>query len=444
MIYINRNLGIISVDFKLYIFLVLFFSLINPSLILLYSLFQYSILPKLLILKNILLFSMAFIFLTLISFALKIKVISKSNLFLGIFYILILNIYLLLSFFGNYFHSGTLIYYIKFITIGISLTILTSLYIQKFEIFNFLRVYRLIGWIIVSFGLLEYSLPIETIWSDIIKIQSFMGDTEVDPWASVPLGQSGRFYSWDLFIILGDKLRRLVSIYADPTLTANVLVLLLNIFLFLPNKKFKDKLLLVFIVLSGFFTLSKFFILSFLTSIFFYFTRLMIRNIIIYTLIGALIISIVLINIFDYIPSSAHIEGLISAFTDFQLFGRGLGQAGNYATFSNIKPIGGESSIGSILAQIGIFSFLLIYQLNNLLNLITLNYKKIKKINIENKNILLFILEVAYVTILEFFIGLLFSESTISGTTVIITFISILPILGTIIIWINAKINKEV
>lgn len=449
MIYIDRNSGTISINSKLYILLVLFFILNNPALILLNGLFQYPLLPKLLILKNILFFLIVLIFLISVSFALKIKVISKSNLFLGIFYILILNIYLLLSFFGNYLNVATLIYYIKFMVLGISLTILTSLYIRKFETFNFLRVYRLTGWIIVSFGLLEYILPVETIWGKIIKIQSFMENTETDPWASIPLSESGRFYSWDLYIILGEKLRRLVSIYADPTLTANVLVLLLNIFLLLPKKKIKDKILIVLIILCGFLTLSKFFVLSLLTSILFYFTEVMIRNIIIYLLIGNVIISILLINIFPYIPSVAHIQGLISAFTNFQPFGRGLGQAGNYAIFSHIEhTVGGESSIGSMLAQIGIFSFLLIFQINNLLNLIVSNYKKInfKKINIKNKNVFIlesFILKVAYITILEFFIEMSFSESSISITTMIITFISILPILNTTINWIKAKKNEK-
>lgn len=429
MIYLSRKSNLFKLSFRFYQFLIIIVSLTNFTLILLNALVQNPIFSKLLVIKDLFLFLLISLLLVSLFKNNRLKLLSKSLFLLSVLIIIILTIYFIVSLCNIGISPAALIYYRKFLLLSVLIAFISPIYIENFDVIRYVRTYKILAYLIVIFGILEYSLPPDSFLENFLHINSFFSNTNLDPWANVPIFENGRFYSWDLSLLIGKPVRRLISIYADPTITSAILTLLLNIFLFLPIKKLSDKLLLLLIITCGMLTMSKFFVLSLLLSILYYYLKFRIRNIALYVFTLAAIVDILIYKsaIFNKIPSNEHLSGYLNALSNFSLLGRGLGMAGNYAILANGKTsIGGESSFGSLMGQIGIFSSIFIFLINQLLNIIETQYKVNRLIWKR------YLLNVIYITILEFFIGLMYSESLISVTVMDFIFLSTLPVLNTI------------
>lgn len=213
----------------------------------------------------------------------------------------------------------------------------------------------------VIFGILECLAFSSTFWYD-LGINTYLSSKGMDAYASGLNGLPGNFYTYDYYLFIGTSLRRMVSFIADPTLLGQFLVLPICILLFTDVMCGKKRILYILLLTFGLIlTLSKGGLFS--LAIAFMYKLLKNNNKIFGILLAVvtIIFTIFILNnatMFSSIPD--HINGLV---TNFKLMisnplGLGLGKAGNFSRIYSINDdtAVGESFIGLILGQMGIFT----------------------------------------------------------------------------------------
>lgn len=390
-------------------------------LLILFSISYISYIPKLLFVKDFMLLIIIAILTVLIAYAGKIKIFSfnKKNYILLITFLIIVTLYFFIT--QSSFDSK-LIYFRKFLYFILMFILFSLLPITYIEVQKFLNHSVIVFYISFVFGALEYMFPVEEVWGNFFMLPKFWDATGLDPWANIPLDQSGRFYTYDLYFLIGEKIRRVVSIFLDPTLYSAFLYFILPYAIFKPRKKTTDYFLIFCIILMGMLTVSKAFLLSLFINLFFFIVNINPAYLII-SLITLILLFVVSNSLweFDYLihGSFAHISGLITGLNvilkEGVIFGLGLGNAGNY---SNLTNIGGESGFGSLISQLGLFGFLFVFFIYSTLEALHRLYKLTKH----------WVYKAGFVSLFSWFMVFLFSESSlgITGNSLIFVLIGML------------------
>lgn len=201
------------------------------------------------------------------------------------------------------------------------------------------------------FGVIERFILGDIFWLK-LNISNLFKTKGFNSWIMSNL--PGNYYSYDLYHILGIRIRRLVGIMTDPLLTSHYLALCLVLMIF-RTKRFslKDKLIFGTMMVACILTLSKGAILIILFGVL---VKVYIKNkdlgrllLIVGICTLAIIIST---NIFSTV--SIHLKGITSIIQYSSLIGYGIGTAGNMAGLSGTKTLSGESYMGMLIIQIGI------------------------------------------------------------------------------------------
>lgn len=224
-----------------------------------------------------------------------------------------------------------------------------------------LRLVVATGLFVAAFGVIEYTLPI-ALWNDVLRVVDYFSANPLDPFGSLPIEESGRFFSWDLAGIAGGPLRRAVSTYLEPTtLAASLMCTVGLIAAFSPARGRTRKLVVV--IACGLLTLSKAFLLFLLIAACYFTLRLPpARRLFSLTLVGG---ALALLALAAGLTEGkfAHVEGLATALLHVAIespLGEGLANAGNYAAEGGELEVGAESGLGNMLAQIGLCSFIFV------------------------------------------------------------------------------------
>jgi hypothetical protein len=208
-------------------------------------------------------------------------------------------------------------------------------------------------------------------------VTDYLAANPFDPWGALPFENSGRFFSWDLELLLGTRVRRLVSTYIEPTTLAPALALGLLLGMAVRERRrygqdvgmsFSVPLWAVIATLiAGYLTVSKGFAL---------FTLLLLSWRVLgipsprHVFLMAAFLTAGAIVLFESGYSEgafSHAAGLATGWqylADGNLWGEGLGAAGNY-TDSDLD-VGTESGLGNGIAQIGLAAFLPIFWIRSI------------------------------------------------------------------------------
>lgn len=217
-----------------------------------------------------------------------------------------------------------------------------------------------LGIIICVFGMIEVILLNDNFWVD-MGIGKYMELKGFDQW--VYNGLPGNYYTADFINITGSMYRRMVSTFTDPLLLSHFLALCLVILIFyrdlIKNKLQKNIIIIIMsICLIG--TLSKgALVILAVAALIKYYNKNKYIFIALLIISSVALIFIIKTNLFYTV--SQHSNGLIENFKNASLFGNGLGSTGNFAIIysDTSADIGaGESYIGTLLGQIGIFGLI--------------------------------------------------------------------------------------
>lgn len=234
---------------------------------------------------------------------------------------------------------------------------------SEWSFFQFLKPILMFLWL---FGITEYFLP-DAFWNDFVGISGYWNSLSLDPFATATIGESGRFYSWDLYTILG-VVRRMVSLYFEPTTLAAFFVACLCFsFIGGPRERFWTWM----IVALGFLTISKFFAMSVPLALAVIALRDRLRKqMFIYFVAACIMIGVGVVALNIESGALTHLKGLSSLgqiVVQKKWFGLGLGAGGNYADADlETADIGTESGFGNIAAQLGLMALIYIFLLNTL------------------------------------------------------------------------------
>jgi hypothetical protein len=347
----------------------------------------------------------------------KIKVISLKTLTYSLINFFIISIYFILS----DRNTPSFVYFYQYASVILPIIAFSIVKVKSFNFEKYLLFFRIFAWIIVLFGLLEFLMPLEIFWGHIFKINDFWA-AKGDFWSSVPLEQQGRFFSYELSWLFGEKIRRLTSIYADPTRTGPIISLLFNMFYFLPSKYklISDRILLVLLFMVGILTFSKFFYITVLIVFVFELIKVdkvAFKNFLILVWLFLIAISFILFYILDYFTKMylaagfIHLIGFYDAILHFNFWGYGLGHGGNFGKIYGLSnSYGAESSIGALISQLGISSVFFILLLNSIANL-SIRYLKFKTIH----SLKFYFSKFVFISLIQYIVGFTFSESFLSS-----------------------------
>lgn len=265
------------------------------------------------------------------------------------------------------------------------------LFVKKERADEFLKFFVKVSVMACIFGFLERFILGDSFWVN-IGIVEYMHSKGMGSWAYAAGGLPGNFYTFDFVTFIGTSLRRMVSFVADPTLFGQYLVFPLAILVF-TNLFSRKKTVFYFLILiiSLLLTLSKGGMLSFAVVVLFKVFRSKYRPLgfVLMSLLGAALV-VILSNAEKFSSLPSHLKGLTHNFTVIadDPFGLGLGMAGNFANLyanGNSGEIGaGESFIGMIVGQLGIFSILIFLFFIILVNFFRKN--RIKDVYIRNSS----------------------------------------------------------
>ena len=214
---------------------------------------------------------------------------------------------------------------------------------------------------LIFFGLIELSFG-DSVWNYFNILEYWNANpTGVERFDN--LRHSGHMYSSDLIYITGEKVRRMVSVFLEPTHFAAFLLTIFNIQLIIFRKYFSSILIFIFGVL----TFSKFFVIGAILSI-----GVFLKGRASLTLHMMLFIVVAAISIFTYAYvglAFGFLSHLIGFATGLELlldypFGIGVGVGGNRGQegwSSESGSFGGESGLGNIFSQVGIIGFVHLY-----------------------------------------------------------------------------------
>lgn len=224
-------------------------------------------------------------------------------------------------------------------------------YLNKKELYDYMKFIVQIGIFLVIFGIFEEFIVGDRLWIS-LNIEKYMQMKGFSAWVysnHLP----GNFYSADLVSLYG-MLRRMVSIMADPLLTGLYLALCVVILLYQNVfKKIEYYIIsLTVLTLGVILTLSKGAILVIAIA---YIYKIWRKNKLFAStciLMGCMVMVYMIINNKLY-TLSQHMSGLLSSLSS--ITGSGLGTAGNYALiYGKISSKVGETYLGALLVQMGI------------------------------------------------------------------------------------------
>lgn len=228
--------------------------------------------------------------------------------------------------------------------------------------------------LIIILAFLEYILatPSELLLNT-IGFSSFVKMKGFDKWMSSS-GVLASFYSWDLMALTGSSVRRMAGLnFIDPVVLGQFMAFP-ALYFFASKRYFLFTLSISVIVLS----ISKGGALAFVLGVVlltinsqklkrYYFLKRLIYIIVLTSAVLTIYSALTIQSV------SNHVGGLVSGLTTMfsSPIGLGLGNAGNYSELYLDSGSGiGESFFGSLIAQIGIFTFsiyaLCLYTLNKI------------------------------------------------------------------------------
>jgi hypothetical protein len=230
--------------------------------------------------------------------------------------------------------------------------------------------------VLLAFGVVEYFLP-DAFWNNVVGITSYWDALSVDPFSTRTIGETGRFYSWDLLALFG-AVRRMVSFYFEPTTLAAFFVACLC-FGLVGGRRDRPWTLLV--AGLGMLTVSKFFALSVPLAVLTFALRDRLQKQLFLGFILACIAASTAVMLLDIDAGAlAHLKGissLIQIVMQDKWLGLGLGAGGNYADSElESADIGAESGFGNIAAQLGLMSLVYVFLLNSLYTGLLARYRR--------------------------------------------------------------------
>ena len=238
-------------------------------------------------------------------------------------------------------------------------------YHLKFSINYFYQLLKIIIVFLLLFGFLEMLLN-KIIWLNFFNLPLYWSNITQESYA-YEYENSARLYTPDFLIFTGERYRRMISFFLEPSMLGTFYS---NAFaLFYKNKKIKNSVFFCFLCfIGGFLCFSKIFLLSLISLITFGFVFKKISYLIVpLSLILSISGGYFVLNSLGLVHGSlSHIVGLYTGSKEliFNPFGLGLGMGGNRPGI-DLSGImngywGGESGLGNILIQSSFFGFLYI------------------------------------------------------------------------------------
>lgn len=334
-------------------FLIVYINLINVFYVIGYNVtslnFFISVFPATKDLMIILLF-----LLCMLNLALNKKFKLKS--YLARFY-LVIGFYALILFIGLITSDAPFIYRIlnfRLLLLHIvSFLAFLTLPLSQERLHWFTSILFKITFLISIFGLIEYFSP-DFFWNTIIGLKKYaqnrlLGGTESD-----------RNYSSDLIFILGRKVRRMMSFFAEPVTLGAYYTFMFSFLTFTSNQFKHGRLLWFLVLICGLLIISKLFIVSVLVVLGY---KWIIRGPKMWP-IFALTLGLYALSEFIFeVLGKAHgsFSHLLGFYSGINLladhpFGFGLGMSGNRGFLNHniaMGEFGGESGLGCILSQLG-------------------------------------------------------------------------------------------
>ena len=372
-------------------------------LLLTYNIIKSSLIPKALILKDVYIFFL-FYFLLLI-FLVRGKIYMTLK-FCTLFAIFIFLISLFVFFFLSPAEmTSKLIYLRRYSYFLLIFVLFNAIPIKQISILNLIRHLKLITFLVIIWGFFEYATNLK-IWY-LLNLNDFWASISIDPWANVPLEESGRFFSWDLSFIIGHKIQRAVSIFLDPTLLSSFIIAVLPIFLY--GKGLSNKIFSFLLIILGILTVSKAFFLALFIFIFYSVFQINTQISIIFIIL-TIFVAYFLVNIGLNTGPFSHVAGMYTSIEEIvkgKILGIGFGVAGNYGELD----VGAESGFGSMLGNIGVFAFLYLIIIFSILRQLEKIYRKTNY----------YLYKSVYVSLFAWTAVMLYSESAfgITGNAII-------------------------
>jgi hypothetical protein len=229
--------------------------------------------------------------------------------------------------------------------------------------------------ILLTIGVLDYVAP-DPFWDSFMQIPEYWRRISVDPFATDTIATNGRFYSWDLLSVVGKQVRRMVSLYLEPTTLAACLSAG-----FCVAYAHKRRFLAAVIAVLGSLTISKFFVMSLILTGIVVSQKEKLRPRLFIGVIGVFVlISVAILALQIESGAFAHLKGVVSLldiFSEGKIFGFGLGGAGNYtAADSEAGDLGSESGVGNLVAQLGLGALVYLAFFQVIFSQLVLAYQK--------------------------------------------------------------------
>lgn len=223
-----------------------------------------------------------------------------------------------------------------------------------------------IGLFISIVGFVEVTIGVE-LWR-YMGIEKFMQYKGMGAFLNGQYLLPNNFYTYDLYNIIGRTIRRLVSIIAEPTTTGQVLVLPLVCLIVTSKKEIKFKYLKIIIMLIAIImVLGKGAYLILLISLVYYIKKYyknkLFGNIVFLSIILTSLV-LVIMSLNEQSSIGMHAKGLINNIISLpqNILGNGIGSTGNFAMIynTNVAELGaGESFVGVIIGQFGLVGIVL-------------------------------------------------------------------------------------
>ena len=242
--------------------------------------------------------------------------------------------------------------------------------VDKHKLTSYLNIICII---LALFGFVEYVLPFD-FWNNIIKLPKYWGASGLDRSAKEVVDYSGRFISTDLFFLIGDVMRRMVSGFCEPT---NFASFMMAAFIIL-KKHAKTRFLCLLCCLLAMSKAAIIGIFMVYPSLLFCRKCLGIKKyhlLYMFTFIPLYILAVFFHELGFVQGPFSHLNGLyggIDTIFEGNIFGHGVASAGNFAALNSDSDVfAGESGRGGMLAQIGFGTIFYIGVFYNMLKILS-------------------------------------------------------------------------
>ena len=231
------------------------------------------------------------------------------------------------------------------------------------------------------FGVIGVLLPIE-FWDDFLKVPEYWNNSAFGSNNFSSIFDSGRGYTSDLIFLTGEKFPRMLSTFVEPTTLGSFFTFYFIYSFFKKGLKYRN-LYLVVSLIGGILIFSKAFLLSFFMALIFKIIGRPSLKLAFAMMVVIFILSLVISVYLGKVHGG--LSHFIGFYSGFELlfshpFGFGLGEAGNRGQFVDASIMngnnGGESGLGNVLAQIGVFGGIIIIIFYKLLRLFSNLYNK--------------------------------------------------------------------